>query len=182
MLTDLVFVRTLLTSMKLGTEQNEKSLEPTTFSDPEISIDSDTPDVKLEPLHQDLYDSSYSCLMIPRIPSHELTGDMKTALPGWIQQVSASFNWQLEFIVIEPGYLQWGIKVSPNMSPGQFMSVFRKELSSIIVTSFPKFRSEIPDPDFWAPGYLVISGLRQHPQDLIKQFVHFARRQQGFGK
>jgi hypothetical protein len=36
------------------------------------------------------------------------------------------------------------------------------------------------DEDFWAPGYLLFWGSQPHPAEVIQQYIHLTRQQQGF--
>lgn len=137
------------------------------------------PDITLEPLNQDAYDLSYTCLLIPRFPGHELKGDMKRYLPDWLQQICVSYGWRLEFESIQSDYMQWALRVPPSTPPGHIMQVFRQETSSFILSNFPRFKNDNLGGDFWAPGYLIITGVRPHPTDMIRQFINSTRRQQG---
>jgi len=136
-------------------------------------------DVLLEPIHYDSYDLSYTCLLIPRFPSHQLKGDLAEYTQQWLQQICISFGWRLEFITVLPDYFQWMLHVAPSIPPGHFMQVIRTETSKLILSNFGHIRQENPSNDFWAPGYLVVLGTRPHPSEMIKQYIRLTRRQQG---
>lgn len=135
--------------------------------------------VLLEPVYPESYDLSYTCLLIPRFPAHQLKGDLADFLPQWLQQVCISFGWRLEFINVDPEYLQWSISVLPATPPGRFMQQIRYQTSEMILANFGRIKQDVLSNDFWAPGYLVVLGTRPHPKEMVEQYIRLTRRQQG---
>jgi REP element-mobilizing transposase RayT len=135
--------------------------------------------VLLEPIYPDSYNLSYTCLLIPRFPAHQLKGDLADLLPQWLQQICISYGWRLEFITVNLDYLQWAVQVTPATSPGNFMQQIRYETSTMVFESFSRIKRENLANDFWAPGYLVVLGTRPHPEEMIHQYIRLTRRQQG---
>jgi REP element-mobilizing transposase RayT len=135
--------------------------------------------VLLEPVYPESYDLSYTCLLLPRFPSHQLKGDLANYLPQWLQQVCISFGWRLEFVNVDPEYFQWSISVLPATPPGRFMQQIRYDTSELILSHFGRIKQENLSNDFWAPGYLVVLGTRPHPREMVEQYIRLTRRQQG---
>lgn len=135
--------------------------------------------VLLEPVYPESYDLSYTCLLLPRFPSHQLKGDLANYLPQWLQQVCISFGWRLEFVNVDPDYFQWSISVLPATPPGRFMQQIRYDTSGLILSHFGRIKQENLSNDFWAPGYLVVLGTRPHPREMVEQYIRLTRRQQG---
>ncbi|MBI5950792.1 MAG: transposase [Chloroflexi bacterium] len=133
----------------------------------------------LEPVDLESYNLSYTCLLIPRLPSHQLEGSLANLLPQWLQQVCLSYGWTLEFSNVQTDYLQWAIMVTPSTPPGHFMRQIRYEISRMIFDNFKHIQTDSLSDDFWAPGYLVVLGTRPHPEEMIRQYIRLARRQQG---
>lgn len=138
-----------------------------------------TQDVFLESVNPESYNLSYTCLLLPRFPSHELRGDLADVLPQWLQQVCISYGWSLEFVTVNPSYFQWAILVTASASPGHFMQQIRSETSRMILSNFGWIARENLSNDFWAPGYLVVLGTRPHPEEMIHQYIRLTRRRQG---
>lgn len=136
--------------------------------------------VLLEPVYPESYDLSYTCLLIPRLPSHQLQGDLADHLPQWLKQICASYRWRIEFITVNPDYFQWGLRVIPSTQTGQFMQEIRNTTSELILSTFEHIRNENATSDFWASGYLVVLGTRPHPKEMIEQYIRLSRRQQEF--
>ena len=135
--------------------------------------------IVFEPLIQNPYNLSYTCLLIPRFPNHYLIGDIVMGLNDRMTQISVAYGWRLDYISIKSDYLQWVLSVPPATSTGRFINLVRQQTSSYIFEDFPRFKRVNPSGDFWAPGYLINAGSQPHPQDAIKQFIKETRRQQG---
>jgi REP element-mobilizing transposase RayT len=160
----------------------ENGLKPTSSfysfqSEEKASMDSND-NVVLEPIYPEAYDLSYTCLLIPGQPLHQLNGDLAKLLPQWLHQICASYNWQIEFVTVNPDYFQWGIRVIPSTQTGQFMQKIRHGTSELILSTFENIRKINSTNDFWASGYLVVLGTRPHPKEMIEQYIRLSRRQQ----
>lgn len=142
------------------------------------SIDSQ-PEIILEPIRSESYDLSYTCLLIPRFPAHLLKGDLADYLSQWLQQICISYGWRLEFSTVNPDYFQWGLRVNASITPHQFIHTIRSETSKFILSNFGRIAKENLSNDFWAPGHLVVLGIRPHPNEMIAQYIQLMRRQQG---
>jgi hypothetical protein len=51
-------------------------------------------------------------------------------------------------------------------------------LSNRVFEEFPLLAKENPSGQFWAPGFLIVSGSRPSP-DLVEEFVQQTRARQG---
>lgn len=121
----------------------------------------------------------YVCLMIPRMPQHHLTGDLANSLAEMLSQLCLAYGWRLEHIALRPDYLEWITSVPPSTSPSYLMRVFRQQTSQRIFESFPNLRKDNPSGDFWAPGYLIMSGAQQPPAHIVNEFIQQTRQHQG---
>lgn len=137
------------------------------------------PEVLFEPVHTESYDLTYTCLLIPRFPAHQMKGDLAQFIPQWLQQICLSHGWRLELISVQTDYMQWTIMVPPSTAPGQFIQQIRFKISRMIFEHFGRFKRENLSNDFFAPGYLVVLGDRPHPEEMIFQYIRLTRRQQG---
>ncbi len=128
---------------------------------------------------QNTYELKYACLLIPRFPAHQLAGDLVEYLHQWLQQICVSYGWRLEFIQVNPAYLEYILSVNMSVSPDQFMKTIMNETSKLILSNFGRLRQEILSDDFWANGYLVVSGEKAIRVEMIEQFIKMCRHQQG---
>lgn len=136
-------------------------------------------DIVLEPLGENPYEVSYTCLLLPKLDSHYLLGEVAERLQEVLTQILVSFGWRLEFLSIKPGYLQWSIRVPPSTSTTQVMQVVRRQTTQHIFEDFPRFKRENSSDDFWAPGYLIFWGSQPHPVEIIQRYIRQTRKQQG---
>jgi REP element-mobilizing transposase RayT/CheY-like chemotaxis protein len=135
--------------------------------------------LELEPASAAFYHLSYACVMIPRLPQHHLTGDLSAHLANWMRQLCLAFNWRLEYLAIRPGYVHWIASMPPSTSPGYLMRMMRQHTSQRIFSEHARLREENPSGDFWAPGYLIISGVQPLPGHIVKEFIEQTRQRQG---
>ena len=135
--------------------------------------------IMLEPVSAAVYNLDYACLLVPRFPSHHLTGDLLEQLGEWVPHICIAFAWRLEYISVRPEYLQWIVSVPPATSPGYLMRIVRQHTSEKIFEDFPRFKNDNPSGDFWAPGYLIMGGSQPAPAQMIKDFIIQTRQRQG---
>ncbi len=121
----------------------------------------------------------FTCLLIPRLPNHYLTGELADQMAQWLPQICVAFGWRLEGLSIRPEYLQWIVQVSPSLSPGNLIRIIRQRTSQYIFDRHPMLRAENPSGDFWAPGYLIISGAQPPASQLVREFIIQTRTRQG---
>ena len=138
--------------------------------------------VMFEPVSPAVYNITYACLLVPRFSSHYLTGDMSDRLSEWLPQICIAFGWRLEYLAVRPEYVQWVVSVVPSTSPGYLMRIMRQQTSEKIFTEFTKLKKENPSGDFWAPGYLIMSGTQPHPPQLVKDYIKQTRTRQGYSQ
>jgi REP element-mobilizing transposase RayT len=96
-----------------------------------------------------------------------------------VSQLCLAYGWRLEQIAIRPEYLQWITSVPPTTSPGYLMRILRQQTSERIFDAFSTLRKDNPSGDFWAPGYLIMSGSQLPPAQIVKEFIQQTRQQQG---
>jgi REP element-mobilizing transposase RayT len=136
----------------------------------------------LEPVSAGYYNLTYACLLVPRLSSHYLTGDVSDRLSEWLPQICVAFGWRLEYLAVRPEYIQWVVNVPPSASPGYLMRIMRQQTSERIFAEFTRMKKENPSGDFWAPGYLIMGGTQPHPQQLVKDYIKQTRTRQGYSQ
>lgn len=124
-------------------------------------------------------DLCYTCILVPRFQQHYLVSELASLLSLWLPELSEAFGWRLEGMTIRPEYLQWTVRVAPAISPGNLMRIIRQRTSQRIFSQFPAFRISNPSGDFWAPGYLIVSGSQPPAKQLLDEFIQQNRRRQG---
>ena len=59
------------------------------------------------------------------------------------------------------------------------MKIIRQHTSRRMYVEFPRLEETNPSGDFWAPGYLIMSGSQAPPAQLVKDFIERTRKRQG---
>ena len=134
---------------------------------------------EIEPVSMTYSRLSYSALMLPRFPQHALVGKMSGELAVWLPQICVAFGWRLEGLAIRPDRLQFTFQAAPSISPGNVVRILRQQTSQRFFNRFPELKDLNPSGDFWAAGYLIISGSTPPPTNLLNDFVAQTRRRQG---
>jgi len=126
-----------------------------------------------------VFDLSYFCLVIPRMPQHQMNGDLAVKLSEWVGQLCMAYGWRLEHLSIQPDFMQWVVNVVPTVAPDYLMETLRKQTSERIFAGFPELGKDNPSGDFWAPGYLILTRIEQLSDQMIQDFIHRVRQYQG---
>lgn len=122
---------------------------------------------------------AYTCILIPNEPTQNLTGELAGELEQWVPQFCENLGWTLEKLEIHPQRLQWTIQVGPGSSAGQLVRILRQQSSRRLAERFPDLMIIGGLNDFWAPGYLIVSGRATPAQNLIDDYIQQTRRRQG---
>ncbi|HSF82525.1 MAG TPA: transposase [Anaerolineales bacterium] len=125
------------------------------------------------------FNISYAFLLVPRLPSHHLTGELALALEGDMRQLAIAFGWKVQNLMIDSEYFQWIARVLPNTSPSRLVRLIREHSSKRLFSRFPHLERDNPSGDFWAPGYLVMSSNQPLPAHIVNSFVQQIRFNQG---
>ena len=134
---------------------------------------------ELENLSAEFASLSYTCVMLPRLPDIQITGSLARKLAEWLPNICLAYGWRLVDQAIRPDTFQWTIQVSATVSPGSVVRVVRLQTSRYIFEQFKRFTDVIPSGDFWAPGYLIISGSQPPDPRLVGEYIHQTRKRQG---
>ncbi len=174
---------------KIGVKENEQAHEVRKIIDPVRVVAKQDP--RPEPVDVFAYeerkqtslpvvfDLSYFCMLIPRMPYHKLDGDLAVRLTEWVGQLCMAYGWRLEHLSVHPDYLQWVVNVVPSVIPDYLMDTLRKQTSERVFTTFPQLGRDNPSGDFWAPGYLILTRFEQLSEQMIQDFIHQVRQYQG---
>jgi CheY-like chemotaxis protein/REP element-mobilizing transposase RayT len=122
---------------------------------------------------------AYTCLLLPRLPFHNLGGYVGQRLAEWLPQLCMAYGWRLESLLIQAEYLQWTVQVAPSISPGNVVRLIRQQTSRRVFMQFPQLEVENPSGDFWASGYLIVSGSQLPSPHLVQDFIRQTRQRQG---
>lgn len=133
---------------------------------------------RLEPLSAGGYDLHYAYVLVPRLPSHRLEGDLADKISVWLPQLCLAFAWRLENISVQSEFVQWMLSMSPEASPESVVTTLEKHLSERIFEEFPRLKRDNPSGQFFAPGFLIVNGALPSA-DLISEYIQQTRARQG---
>ena len=133
----------------------------------------------LEPIFAGLSSLNYTNILVPRFPRHFLVGNLARSMSEWMPQLCLAFGWRLDRLSIRPQYLQWTITADPTVTPSEVINLLRRETSKRIFKLRPEYEEENPSNDFWAPGYMVLSGYYPPSRQMITDFIQNTRVRQG---
>ena len=131
-----------------------------------------------EPLSSVISNLTYTAVLIPRLPHHLLKGELAELLKRWVPQLSLAFGWNLVDLAIDPGYLEWVMRLSPEVAPARMIAAVRFHTSQRIFTAMTGLAQENPSGDFWAPGFIIISGTGVLPLETLRGFIMQVRGHQ----
>ena len=120
----------------------------------------------------------YSCMLIPRDTGQFLTGDINERLSFILPQLHLEYGWHLTGISIRPQYMLWSISVSMDTCPIDIIQEIRRRTSTHLFSNFPELRTEENQTDFWAPGFLALSGSSGPTAGIIYDFIKTIRNNQ----
>ncbi|MDA1329540.1 MAG: transposase [Chloroflexi bacterium] len=120
----------------------------------------------------------FSYVLIPRLPNHQLQGDLSTRLALWLPQLCVAFAWRLESMNIQSGFLQWTVSLPVDTTPQRVARVLEAQLSKWIFNEFARLERDNPSGEFWAPGALIVNGSQPSSAQILA-FIKQTRAQQG---
>jgi REP element-mobilizing transposase RayT len=136
---------------------------------------------RLDPLSTEVYNLPFTCVLVPRFPGHYLIGDLAESLSMWYPQICLAYGWRLEGLSVRPEYIQWMVRIPPTTAPDVLLTILRQHTSQRIFEAFPRLRAENSSGEFWAPGYLILSGIQYASATLLADFIRHTRQRQGIG-
>jgi REP element-mobilizing transposase RayT len=87
----------------------------------------------------------------------------------------------MEHLSIRPDYVLWSLRAEPEIAPATIILQVRQQTTKRIYDEFTQIEKDNPSGDFWAPGYLVASGLQSLTVPVINEFIRRIRQRQGVG-
>ncbi len=122
----------------------------------------------------------YTCVLVPTLPETSLAGEPGQALAAWLQEFCQTFGWQLERVQAEPHYLLWTVTFTPPGTPGHLARTLRQQSSRLLNEKFPQISGVLNGKDFWAPGFLLVSGGQAPQPAQIEDYIQQTRTRQGY--
>lgn len=117
----------------------------------------------------------YCCVLIPRNPQHYLTRSLADRIAIALPQIHQERGWRITGISIRPQYLQWFIALPAINCPVEAICEIRQHTSAFLFDQFPELKGNDGESDFWAPGYLMLSGGQPISMNIIRKFIDRAQ-------
>jgi len=175
-------------NLQASTQESRRSIPVRELEAPKvhsgISFESQ---VKREPLKEgEILDQSasttrdllYTFVLIPRLPEHQLTGDLAYQITKWIPQLCLAYAARLEYLKVGSQSLHWTLSINPDTAPKKLVKSLGHQLSLRIFNTFPSLAQENPSQEFWAKKALIMNGARVSAQS-ITQYIQLTRVRQG---
>lgn len=120
----------------------------------------------------------YTCVLVPRVAAQFLTRDLNERLSFLLPQLHLEYGWHLTGIAIRPQYITWSISVPIETSPIKVIQEIRRRTSAHLFSNFPELNPGNAIHDFWAPGFLALSGSSRPSSGMIYDFIAQIRKNQ----
>ncbi len=121
---------------------------------------------------------NYSCLLIPRDPQQFLIRDLSERLSFLIPQLHLEYGWRLTGITIRPQYMLWSVTLPIDVCPVRLVRDIRRRTTAHITSNFTDLTPVGNGDDFWAQGFLILSGSTSPTVRMIHDFISLTRTNQ----
>jgi CheY-like chemotaxis protein/REP element-mobilizing transposase RayT len=128
-------------------------------------------DLEGVPILQEKDNPAYTCILVPDLHEFSLSSEITDRLVEWMPKLCHAYGWQLEKLSIQPTYMQWTVRVTPGISQGFIVRKIRLQTSIRMFDEFPELKKDSLSGNFWAKGYLVVSGSEPPPAELLDDFI-----------
>ncbi len=123
---------------------------------------------------------NYTYVIIPRFQDHFLVAEISRLLSKKLPQLCIGFGWRLDRLAIRPQYLQCTLSAPASISPNKIIRMLRKETSQLIFAQQPEYETINPSHDFWAEGFILLSGYLAPSDEMLKDYLQQTRVKQGY--
>lgn len=158
-----------------GLEPAEEPMALITNSDtPQTGNNSQQPISAAETLAQPDFSTlhfDYCCVLIPQKPQYYLTRSLAACIAAALPLTHQARGWRVTAISVRPQYLQWIVALPAETCPVEAICEIRQATSSYLFEQFPELKGKDDQTDFWAPGYLMLSGCNPISMRFIHQFI-----------
>lgn len=120
----------------------------------------------------------YYCVLIPDNPNQFLARDLSDRLGFILPQIHISQGWRVTSLSVRPLFLMWQISLPADTCPADAVNEIRQRTTSHFYTNFPELLNRNNEADFWAPGYLILSGPQAPSASLVETFIQRTRSAQ----
>lgn len=120
----------------------------------------------------------YYCVLIPKNPDQFLARDISDRLGFILPQLHIANGWRVTSLSIRPLFMMWQVSLPADTSPLDAVTEIRRMTTSHLYTNFAELLNTNDMNDFWAPGYLIMSGSQAPSSSLLNDFINRTRSAQ----
>jgi len=113
-------------------------------------------------------------LLVPRLPEHQLTGELAERLQAWTARLCLAWDWTVERIDVRPDRFEVILILPPDEAPAHALQELRDGLSERVFRFFPELALDLPSRRFWASPSLLRAGAPP-PESEIAAFLRATR-------
>jgi len=114
---------------------------------------------------------SYCCVLVPRHPKQYLARALADHAASILPQLHLSRGWRVTGISVRPQYMQWIISLPLDTCPVDAIQEIRQRTSAYFYKTIPELAPAGVNRDFWAQGYLMMSGSQPLSPDIIQELI-----------
>lgn len=117
----------------------------------------------------------YYCVLIPANPNQFLARDISDRLGFILPQIHMSRGWRVNSLSVRPLFMMWRIVLPATVCPLHAIKEIKLRTTSHLYTNFPDLLENNNELDFWAPGYIILSGQKAPSNTLIREYIQRTR-------
>jgi REP element-mobilizing transposase RayT len=117
----------------------------------------------------------YYCVLIPANPNQFLARDISDRLGFILPQIHMSRGWRVNSLSVRPLFMMWRIVLPAGICPAHAIKEIKLRTTSHLYTNFPELLKNNDEHDFWAPGYVILSGQKAPSNTLIREYIQRTR-------
>jgi len=118
----------------------------------------------------------YNFILIPRNPNQFITRPFAEVLNQYLPQVHKENNWEFISISTRPQYLIWSAAFPLSVPVCEVAAEVRSVTNERLFSRFPELLDTHPNANFWAAGYLAISGANSPSNQLVRDYIELTKQ------
>lgn len=118
----------------------------------------------------------YNFILIPRNPDRFITRPFAEVLNQYLPQIHKENNWEFISISTRPQYLMWSAAFPLSVPVCEVAAEVRAVTNERLFSRFPELLESYPNANFWAAGYLAISGANSPSNQLVRDYIELTKQ------
>ena len=121
----------------------------------------------------------YHLVWLPKYRKRILEGSVERRLKELFFECAEINGWEILELNIQRDHVHMIVQLKQTISVSQAVQRFKGGSSKIIREEFPELKKLSQSGNFWAKGYLVVSGSNPPPAEFLDDFIQKNRRPSG---